>query len=82
MLHFGRHGGLSLSELKMISAEDGSPGPYLHDAKNPKGSMYPNSRYFGLKVVPIWVLWGQRLYYLGTWSLRERPRKEMTMCRG
>ena len=21
--------------------------------------MYPNSRYFGLKVVPIWVLWGQ-----------------------
>ena len=22
------------------------------------GSMYPNSIYFGLKVLPIWVLWG------------------------
>ena len=34
--------------------------------------MYTNSIYFGLKVVPILVLWGQRRYYLGTWSLRAR----------
>ena len=26
--------------------------------------------YFGLKVVPIWVLWGPSIYYLGTWTLR------------
>ena len=32
--------------------------------------MYPNSIYFGLKVVPIQVLWGQSIYYLGTWTLR------------
>ena len=35
-----------------------------------EGSMYPNSIYFGLKVVPISVLWGQSIYYLGTWTLR------------
>ena len=33
--------------------------------------MYPSSRYFGLEVVPIWVLWGQSIYNLGTWTLRE-----------
>ena len=27
--------------------------------------MYPNGRYVGLKVVPIWALWGQSIYYLG-----------------
>ena len=32
--------------------------------------MYPNSIYFGLKVVPIKVLEGQSIYYLGTWTLR------------
>ena len=32
--------------------------------------MCPNSIYFGLKVVPKKVLWGQRLYYLGTWVFR------------
>ena len=26
--------------------------------------------YFGLNVVPIWVLWGPSTYYLGTWTLR------------
>ena len=35
-----------------------------------QGSMYPNSIHFGLKVVPIWVLRGQSIYYLGTWTLR------------
>ena len=29
----------------------------------PKWSMYPNSIYFGLKVVPC-------IYYFGTWALR------------
>ena len=33
--------------------------------------MYPNRRYFDLKVVPRQVLWSQNIYYLGTWSLRE-----------
>ena len=28
--------------------------------------------YFVLKVVPIWVLWGLSIYYLGTWTLRVR----------
>ena len=32
--------------------------------------MCPNSIHVGLKVVPIWVLWGQSIYYLGTWALR------------
>ena len=32
--------------------------------------MYPNSIYFGLKVVPIEVLWGQSILYLSTWTLR------------
>ena len=32
--------------------------------------MYPNSIYFGLKAVPIAVLWGQSIYYLGAWTLR------------
>ena len=34
--------------------------------------MYPNSLYFGPKVVPIKVLWGQKICYLGTWTFRER----------
>ena len=34
--------------------------------------MYPSSIYFGLKVVPTWVLWGQSIYCLGTWTLRGR----------
>ena len=38
----------------------------------PQGSMCPNSIYVGLKVVPIWVLWGQCIYYMSTWTLRER----------
>ena len=32
--------------------------------------MYPNSIYMGLKVLPIWVHWAPRIYYLGTWTLR------------
>ena len=32
--------------------------------------MYLNSIYIGLKVVPIQVLWGQSMSYLGTWTLR------------
>ena len=32
--------------------------------------MYPNSIYFGLKVLPIQVHWGHSIYYLGTWTLR------------
>ena len=35
----------------------------------PKGSMYPNSIHLSLKVVSILVLWGQSIYYLGTWIL-------------
>ena len=35
--------------------------------------MYPNSIYFGLKVVRIWVPWGQSIYYSGTWTLRRTP---------
>ena len=31
--------------------------------------MYPNSIYLSLKVVSILVLWGQSIYYLGTWIL-------------
>ena len=38
----------------------------------PEGSMYPNSIYFDLKVVPIKVLWGQSIYYVGTWTIRDR----------
>ena len=34
-----------------------------------KGSMCPGSIKFGLKVVPIWVLRGQSIYYLG--ALRQ-----------
>ena len=37
----------------------------------PEESMYPNSIYFGLKLVSIWVLWGQSIYYVGTWTLRD-----------
>ena len=40
----------------------------------PKGSMYPNSIYLSLKVVSVLVLlelWGQSIYYLGTWILWE-----------
>ena len=44
--------------------------------EEPKGSMYPNSRYLGLKVVAILVLWGQSIYYLGTWTLRGSVRGE------
>ena len=33
-------------------------------------SMYLNSIYFGRQAVPIWVLWGQSISYLGTWTLR------------
>ena len=36
----------------------------------PQGSMYPNSIYCGHKVIPILVLWGLRIYCLGTWTLR------------
>ena len=32
--------------------------------------MYPNSIYFGLKVLPIQVHWGHSIYSLGTWTLR------------
>ena len=32
--------------------------------------MYPDSIYVALKVIPIWVLWAQSIYYLGTWTLR------------
>ena len=32
--------------------------------------MYPNSIDFGLKVVPISVLWGLSIYYLGTWTFK------------
>ena len=42
----------------------------------PKGSMCPNSRYLGLKVVPILVVWGQSIYYLGTWILWGRKNRE------
>ena len=38
--------------------------------------MYPKSIYFGLNVVPIQVLWGQSIYYLGTWTVRVR----VSMC--
>ena len=32
--------------------------------------MYPNSIYFSLKVAPLSVIWGQSIYYLGTWTFR------------
>ena len=38
-----------------------------------KKSMYPKSIYFGLKVVSIQALWGQCIYYLGTWIFRVKP---------
>ena len=31
----------------------------------------PKWTYFGLKVVPVWVHWGQSIYYLGTSTPRE-----------
>ena len=34
--------------------------------------MYLNSIYFGLKVVLIWALWGQSIYCLDTWTLRDK----------
>ena len=34
--------------------------------------MCPDTRHFGLKVVPVWILWGHSVYYLGTWTLRVR----------
>ena len=38
--------------------------------------MNPNSIYFGLKVVSIWVLWGQSIFYLGlgfrvSWTFKD-----------
>ena len=42
---------------------------------NPKGSMYPNSINLSLKVVSILLLWGQSIYYLGTWILWEYAPK-------
>ena len=47
----------------------------------PQGSMYPNSGYFDRKVVPIWVLWGQSIYYLGTWTLRDREPRGIVLMR-
>ena len=38
--------------------------------------MYPNSIYFGLKVVPIEVLWGQCIYDMSTWT----PRVTCLQC--
>ena len=40
--------------------------------------MYPSSIYFGLKikVSPVWVHWAQRIYYLGTWTLRVRDERQ------
>ena len=36
-----------------------------------KPSMYPTSRYLGLKVVHYLGTLGPGIYYLGTWTLRE-----------
>ena len=47
----------------------------------PYGSMYPNKRYIGLKVVPIWVLWGQSIYCLGTWTLGAVQPRGRPCCR-
>ena len=45
--------------------------PWL-DQKPPKGPCAQiNSIYFGRKRLPIWVLWVQSIYYLGTWTLRD-----------
>ena len=34
--------------------------------------MCPNSIiYNGLEVIPVWVVWGQSIYYLGTWTLQN-----------
>ena len=41
----------------------------LEVAYFPQGYMY-----FGLKVVPIYVLWGESICYLGTWTLRVTYR--------
>ena len=35
----------------------------------PRGSKYSYMTYFGLKVPPIWVLWGLSISYMGTWTL-------------
>ena len=45
--------------------------PYPTSAPYDSGSMYPSSIPFGLKVVPIWVLWDLlvSMYYLDTWTL-------------
>ena len=44
-------------------------------SKASKVVRYPNSLYFGLKVVPTQVVWGHSIYYLGTWTLRVRDPK-------
>ena len=33
--------------------------------------MYPNSIYFGHKVLPMEVHWAQTICYLGTWTVRD-----------
>ena len=35
---------------------------------HPRGSMYSYINYFGLKVPPIWVLWGPSIWCMGTWT--------------
>ena len=38
--------------------------------RSPRNSVACND-ILGLKVVPIWGHWGQSVYDLGTWTLRE-----------
>ena len=38
--------------------------------------MYSYSSYIGLKVLPIKVLWGQSIHYLGTWTLKDREEAQ------
>ena len=43
---------------------------WTFDAKaKARGSKYSYMTYFGLKVPPIWVLWGLSISYMGTWTL-------------
>ena len=42
--------------------------------------MYPNRIYFALKVVPMWVLWAQSIYYLGTWTRVSGTRNGPLCC--
>ena len=49
--------------------------------------MYPNSIYFGLQVVPIWVLWGQSISIwlhgpLGQLSCRLRRASSASVFSG